>query len=247
MDEARARARLQSRLGRRSVDSYLSNLRRIEAVLGLDLDGAPLSEPDIGRIGRRRLTGGMPEKSVRNCLSALRAYALVRMDSAEQVTDLSPTASGPAQPFANPDRASNSSTSAELLDQQTTVGLMRLQAQVIGELRRRGVLRTNNNPVGDFAEHLFARAMGWTLSGNSTGGYDACCAQGTRYQIKARRLTEANGSRQLGAIRKLGDHQFDHLAAILFSADFNILRAVIIPHAVVAAYAKPHRTPTVGD
>src|SRR5712671_1175595 len=71
----------------------------------------------------------------------------------------------------------------------STSNLLQLSAGVIDELRRRGVIRTTNNPVADYAELLAARAFGLVLAGRSEAGYDATDAAGNRYQVKARRLT----------------------------------------------------------
>lgn len=116
--------------------------------------------------------------------------------------------------------------------------LLLLYSQVMDELRAREVVRTSNSPVGDYGELLFAKAFGWTLESNSSAGHDATDDRGVRYQIKARRLTAANGSRQLSAIRRLNDNTFDYLAAVLLDANFKVLRAIIIPHALVAGRAR---------
>ena len=58
---------------------------------------------------------------------------------------------------------------------------------------------------------------------------------GQRYQIKARRITDAPGARQLSAIRNLAGDPFDQLAAVLFSPDFSVHRAALIPIDVVRA------------
>lgn len=240
MDEARLRAQLETRLGGRSVDSYLSNLRRVEVTLGLELDAASLNDHEISLIGQRLLIQGVPQKSVGNCLSALRAFAAFRDEYLFHGASLAAHAAPAADIFPVATPALTSPTIPhDVLQHGSIHQLICLQAQVIDELRKRGVVRTNNNPIGDYAEYLFAHAMNWTLSGNSTSGHDAVCTQGVRYQIKARRLGLANASRQLGAIRKLESQQFEYLAAILFKADFSILRAVIIPHDIVAQFAKP--------
>jgi hypothetical protein len=116
--------------------------------------------------------------------------------------------------------------------------LLILHGRVSQELRDRGVSRTSNNPTGDLAELLFCRAFGWTQAGNSMKAIDALCTQGLRYQIKGRRITRHNRSRQLGAIRDLAGARFDYLAAVLFDEDYKVLRAAIIPAAVVVAEAK---------
>jgi hypothetical protein len=81
--------------------------------------------------------------------------------------------------------------------------LLVMHAAVSEELRRRGVIRSSSNPVGDLAEHLFCRAFGWKQAPNSMRDAEATDAAEVRYQIKGRRLTPHNNSRQLGALREL--------------------------------------------
>jgi hypothetical protein len=119
--------------------------------------------------------------------------------------------------------------------QSTVLELLRAHGTVLDELRRREILRSANSPISDYAELLFCRAFEWTRAGNSAAGYDATDAAGQRYQIKARRITEAPGARQLSAIRNLAGDPFDQLAAVLFSSDFSIHRAALIPVDVVRA------------
>ena len=115
--------------------------------------------------------------------------------------------------------------------------LLRAYTSVLDELRVRGVIRSSNNPLSDYAEGLFCHAFDWVRKANSTTGYDAVGPEGSRFEIKARRLTRHNGLRQLSAIRNLEARHFDHLAAVLVNEDFSILRAAIIPHGVVLARA----------
>jgi hypothetical protein len=110
--------------------------------------------------------------------------------------------------------------------------LLALHAQVAGELRTRGITHSSNNPTGDLAEYLFCKAFGWTQSGNSNRSVDAVGPDGTPYQIKGRRLTRFNKSRQLSAIRDLHGLHFDFLAGVLFGEDYSIIRAALIPHAI---------------
>ena len=95
----------------------------------------------------------------------------------------------------------------------------------------RGVLRSENNPTGDLAEHLFCAAYGWKRYPNSEKALDATDKDGKRYQIKGRRLTGRNPSRQLSAIRDLDG--FDVLAAVLFDGVYRVVRAALIPVGVV--------------
>jgi len=115
---------------------------------------------------------------------------------------------------------------------------MRLHARVIEELKHRGVVRTKNNPVGDYAEWLVSQSLGLTLENNSAAGYDATDPEGVKYQIKARRVTLDNKSRQLSAIRKLEAADFDQLVGVLFDADFNVMAAYQMPHSVMVEHAK---------
>lgn len=121
----------------------------------------------------------------------------------------------------------------------TVIELLRAHGAVLGELRRREIVRSANNPVSDLAELLFCRAYpDWTRENNSAAGHDAVCPSGIRYQIKARRLHKLNGSRQVSALRNLPNDPFDFLAGILFDESFGVKRAAIIPLAVVKDNAK---------
>jgi hypothetical protein len=100
-----------------------------------------------------------------------------------------------------------------------------MDAEVSEELRRRGIIRSSNNPIGDLAEYLFCRASGWKRAPSSKRDADATDAAEVRYLIKGRRLMPHNYSRQLGALRDLPAQGFDALAAVLFQADHRILRA----------------------
>lgn len=117
----------------------------------------------------------------------------------------------------------------------STLQLLRRHGAILDELLRRDVLRSSNGPISDYAELRFCSAFGWTRERNSKSGYDATDIECKRFQIKARRITRAPGSRQLGAIRKLDTTPFDQLAALLFKSDFSVHRAALIPVEVVTA------------
>jgi hypothetical protein len=108
--------------------------------------------------------------------------------------------------------------------------LLLLHSEVADELRTRGITRSSNNPTGDLAEYLFCRAFGWKQAENSQANVDAIGPDGTRYQIKGRRITRFNRSRQLSAMRDMAGSHFDFLAAALFNEDYSVLRAALIPH-----------------
>jgi hypothetical protein len=109
--------------------------------------------------------------------------------------------------------------------------LLALHAAIMEELRGRDVLRSANNPTGDLVEYLFCAAFGWAQESNSAKAFDALGDDGTRFQIKGRRIHRRNGSRQLSAIRDLDG--FDMLPAVLFDDDYLVMRAALIPASVV--------------
>jgi hypothetical protein len=126
----------------------------------------------------------------------------------------------------------------ETLSALSSIELLGLYARIIEELRARGITRSSNSPTGDLAEFLFCKAFKWSQSESSNANVDAVANDGTRYQIKGRRLTRHNKSRQLSAIRDFKGRHFDFLAATLFTEEFDVLRAAIIPYSIVKKLAK---------
>lgn len=122
------------------------------------------------------------------------------------------------------------------LKEKSVTELLAMHVAAMEELRSRGVLRSANNPTGDLAEFLFCKAFDWSQENNSAKAFDAMDQDGTRYQIKGRRVHRRNRSRQLSAIRSLDG--FDILAAVLFNDDYEIMRAALVPSSVVREHAK---------
>lgn len=114
-----------------------------------------------------------------------------------------------------------------------TSQLLTLHCDINEELRRRGILRSANNPTGDLSEYLFCKAFKWEQAPNSEKGFDAIDENQIKYQIKGRRIHQRNKSRQLSAIRNLETKPFDVLAAILFDDDYRIILAALIPFDLV--------------
>ncbi|TNJ34409.1 hypothetical protein [Arenimonas terrae] len=113
----------------------------------------------------------------------------------------------------------------ELSDRQ----LLTAHGALLDELTRRGVVRSANNPVADYAEALVCKVLRLSREVPSRAGFDAIDSDGTRYQIKGRRLAGPNKSTQLGAIRNLDQRPFDVLAAVAFDADLSVRYAALIP------------------
>lgn len=124
------------------------------------------------------------------------------------------------------------------LNALSTPSLLKQFADILDELKRRGVVRTRNNPVADYAEWLVAQKLGFCLERNSRSGYDATNKNGERFQIKGRRLDPSNKSRQLSVIRNLDANEFDYLIGILFDRDFTVLEAYKIPRRIIGKYSK---------
>jgi len=120
----------------------------------------------------------------------------------------------------------------------STIVPLRGYGDILDELRRHDVVRSANNPISDLAKVLFCRTFNWVREGNSAAGYDATDPGGTRFQIKARRITSVQGERQLSAIRNIDRDPFDQLAAVLFEPDFGVHCAALIPISVIRARAR---------
>ena len=93
-----------------------------------------------------------------------------------------------------------------ILDKQT---LLRLYSELMEELRSRELIRSSNNPVADYAEKVAVGRLRLIRASKEERGYDALDKQKRRYQIKGRRITRHNKSRQLGVIRNLDEKLFD--------------------------------------
>jgi hypothetical protein len=111
--------------------------------------------------------------------------------------------------------------------------LLQLTGKIVDELSARQIVRTSNNPISDYTEWLVSQRLGLTLCGNSEKGFDSMCKSGVRYEIKARRVTPVNKSRQLSAIRDINGEHFNFLIAVVYNKDFDVILALKIPRSVV--------------
>lgn len=120
--------------------------------------------------------------------------------------------------------------------------LFRLYADVMQEIRHRGLSKGMNNPIADYAEKLVAKALHAEVMPQSNTGFDLRGPGDIRYEVKARRMNRDRSSRQLSALRNLKDRHFDFLVGVLFNEDFTVYRAAIIPWEVVRdnAVYRPH-------
>lgn len=120
----------------------------------------------------------------------------------------------------------------ESLDGAPTVDLLAGYAQTLRILRERGVLRTANAPLGDYAEWLVWRAFGGTLEPNSTKSHDVTDRDGRRLQVKARLVSPkpTPGQLQTSVFRSWA---FDYAVLIqLDERDYSVVRASVLPVAL---------------
>jgi hypothetical protein len=137
-----------------------------------------------------------------------------------------------------------SSNFSDFLTPKMPSDLLRLYAALLDELQDRGLIRSTNNPVGDYAEFLVVQALGLEPGRKSAKGFDAIDPlTKKKYEVKSRRVTRHNKSRMLSAIRDIEAAHFDCLVGVLFNEDFSFDKACAIPAAVVIANSK-YRTHT---
>lgn len=112
------------------------------------------------------------------------------------------------------------------LSESEVIDLLRLHSEINNTLRAGDVLRTSNNPTGDYAEYLAKQRMGLDLEPPNQRGYDAVDACGFRYQIKGRRITPHNPAMQFGVVRNVDGHPFDFLIGIILNEEWSVRRAI---------------------
>ena len=105
-------------------------------------------------------------------------------------------------------------------------------AAIMRTLRERGVVRTNNNPIGDIAEAIVAEHYGGERGSFSQSGWDVLLPDGERLQVKALRRTGARGRRNLSPIR---DSDYDAVIVVIFDEDFRVIEGLRIERATVEA------------
>lgn len=134
--------------------------------------------------------------------------------------------------------------------------LFMLYGYILDELTRREVVRTRNQPLGDYSEWLVCHALGGKQAVNkSEKSFDVIADLsakllaghglhkgghlGARVQVKARSVSRISKHHQLQT-SPFHAHGFDYLALVLHEeSDFSIRRAVLLPIATALAHAKP--------
>jgi hypothetical protein len=114
--------------------------------------------------------------------------------------------------------------------------LLATHESTLAELRARGIVRTKDAPAGQYAEWVALQVFGGELAPNSEKSYDLTTADGERLQIKCRVLRNGKAvERQLSPFRSFN---FDEALVILFAPSYDVLRAVLLPPAVIEQHAR---------
>ncbi|MFC2079525.1 hypothetical protein ACFLSZ_06065 [Candidatus Bipolaricaulota bacterium] len=121
----------------------------------------------------------------------------------------------------------------EELEELSVLDLLRLHAAILSELISRGIVRSKNNPIADYAEYLVCKALALTLMGKSNKGFDAVDKSSKRYEIKARRESKDRKTTLTSPIRDLEGEHFDELIIVLFGEDYTVKKAVQLPRRLV--------------
>jgi hypothetical protein len=116
-------------------------------------------------------------------------------------------------------------------------GLFSLYRAILSELKNRGVIRTENAPVGDYAEYLVAAALNGHLAPNSEKSWDVLTNDGERLQVKARVVSEPAQPDQL-QLSPFRSFDLDSAVIVLLSAaDYAVARASKVPSRIVETSA----------
>ena len=108
---------------------------------------------------------------------------------------------------------------------------------ILAELRRREVVRTNDAPLGQWAEWLAREVLSGTLEPNSKKGFDLVTPEGRKVQVKARlvRDEKKRSERLLSVFRSF---DFDDCLVLLFDEKYEVRKAVLLAAKVVAERAR---------
>ena len=117
--------------------------------------------------------------------------------------------------------------------------LIRAYRHSVDALKARGVIRSTR-VLADYGEWLATKAMHLTLVPNGAQkGYDAIDPKsGLTYQVKVRHVTLPYMQADLRGQGSLEEEPFDFLVGILLDADYEVIRAAVVPISVVRARSK---------
>lgn len=119
----------------------------------------------------------------------------------------------------------------------TVPELLGQYAEILAELRTRGIIRTSNAPLGDYAEYLAQQVYGGTLAANSARSYDLIDPAKRRIQVKARTWSSTTSPSSVFSAFRTFD--FDVAVFLVFSAaTYELLWAVEMEPSSIEAAAR---------
>ena len=126
------------------------------------------------------------------------------------------------------------------LNEMSEIELLQTHGAVIEELLCREIVKTRNNPIGDYTEWLVCNRMGWKMADKNQKGFDATDKDGKRYQIKGGR--KGDGIVPFSPIRNLEQEAFHSVIVVAFKDDYSIRFAAKIPHELVPRLANINKS-----
>lgn len=125
------------------------------------------------------------------------------------------------------------------LKKRSTRELLALWAAIMRELRRRGVVRTANNPIGDIAEALVAAHFRGERASFSNAGWDVATGDGERLEVKALRLAEVRTRTNLSPIPP--SSTYTAVIIVIFDENLRVTEAMRVPRATVEKLFTPRK------
>lgn len=115
--------------------------------------------------------------------------------------------------------------------------LLAAYESILAELRERKIVRTNDAPLGQWAEWLARDVLSGTLEPNSKKGFDLVTPEGRKIQVKARlvRDEKKRSERLLSVFRSF---DFDDCLVLLFDEKYEVRKAVLLSAKDVEAHAR---------
>jgi hypothetical protein len=123
------------------------------------------------------------------------------------------------------------------LEALSTREVLALWAAIMRELRRRDVVRTANNPIGDIAEAVVAEHYKGRRESFNNSGWDVTAPNGDRLEVKGIRLAEARTRSNLSPIPATST--YTHVVIVVFDADLRVTEALRAPRAAIERLYAP--------
>lgn len=115
--------------------------------------------------------------------------------------------------------------------------LLSQYAEILAELRIRGVCRTGNAPLGDYAEYLAQSVYGGELAANSAKSHDLTDSEGRRVQVKARTISASTSPSSVFSVFRTFD--FDIALFLVFDqATYELIWAAELRPEEIEAHAR---------